>query len=212
MPKKTQIETANDIRALLSSETALDILLTLETSRVPLVLNLLQTEVKTPTLNHEYSRRCMKFLRLLVNKHHILPSSLFVKEVVMESSRILAIGGYSDIYKGILEGKSVCLKVLRIFIEDSEEKRNEDLHEFYKETLLWTQLNHPNILAFLGVNTTLFPGKLVLVASWMANGQITKFLEANPNHDRLKVISEIAAGIVYLHSCNIVHGDIKGVG
>ncbi|KAF9259350.1 kinase-like protein, partial [Marasmius fiardii PR-910] len=81
---------------------------------------------------------------------------------------------------------------------------------FYKETLLWTHLNHSNLLPFLGVNTTLFPGKLALVAPWMANGEITKFLKANPTHDRLRVISEIAAGIMYLHSRNIVHGDIKG--
>ncbi|KAF9254762.1 kinase-like protein, partial [Marasmius fiardii PR-910] len=114
-----------------------------------------------------------------------------------------------DIYKGVFQNRSVCLKVLKIYVEDEEEKRNNDLH-FYKETLLWTQLNHPNLLPFLGVNTTQFPGKLALVSPWMVNGQITKFLEMNPNHDRLKVISEIAASIMYLHSRNIVHGDIKG--
>ena len=100
------------------------------------------------------------------------------------------------------------------------------LQEFYKETLFWTQLDHPNLLPFLGVNTTVFPGKLCLVAPWMVNGQIPKYLEANPSHDRLKAVSiardvsfslftlpqicEIAAAIAYLHSCKIVHGDIKG--
>ncbi|KAF9259339.1 kinase-like protein, partial [Marasmius fiardii PR-910] len=115
-----------------------------------------------------------------------------------------------DIYKGVFESQSVCLKVLKVYIEDGEEKRNKDLRDFYKETLLWTQLNHPNLLPFLGVNITLFSGKLALVAPWMANGEITKFLETNPSHDKLKVISEIAAGIMYLHSYNIIHGDIKG--
>ncbi|KAF9259353.1 kinase-like protein, partial [Marasmius fiardii PR-910] len=81
---------------------------------------------------------------------------------------------------------------------------------FYKEALLWTQLSHPNLLPFIGVNTTLLPGKLCLLAPWMVNGQVNKFLEINPSHDRLRVISEIIAGIVYLHSRNIVHGDIKG--
>ncbi|KAF9257057.1 kinase-like protein, partial [Marasmius fiardii PR-910] len=114
------------------------------------------------------------------------------------------------IYKGVFKGKSVCLKVLKVYIEDGEEKRNKELREFYKETLLWTQLSHPSLLPFLGVNITLFPGKLALVAPWMANGEIIKFLKVNPIHNRLRVISEIAAGIMYLHSRNIIHGDIKG--
>ncbi|KAF9259369.1 kinase-like protein, partial [Marasmius fiardii PR-910] len=160
--------------------------------------------------NREYRRRCMRFLRLLVNKHHILPPSLFIQEVTIECLRVLAVGGYSDIYKGAYQKKSVCLKVLRMYIGDEEERRNSNLHEFYKETLLWTHLNHPHLLPFLGVSTTLFPGKLALVAPWMANGQITRFLEVNPSCDKLRAISEIASGIVYLHSRNIVHGDIKG--
>ncbi|KAF9259367.1 kinase-like protein [Marasmius fiardii PR-910] len=152
----------------------------------------------------------MKFLRLLVNKHHILPPSLFVKNVALESNRILAVGGFSDIYKGTYQKKSVCLKVLRMYIEDGGEKKNNNLRNFYKETLLWTQLSHPNLLPFFGVNTTLFPGKLCLLAPWMVNGRITKFLEVNPNHDKLRVISEIMGAIAYLHFHNIIHGDIKG--
>ncbi|KAF9259325.1 kinase-like protein, partial [Marasmius fiardii PR-910] len=81
---------------------------------------------------------------------------------------------------------------------------------FYKETLLWNQLNHPNLLPFLGVTTVLLTGKVALVSPWMVNGPITNFLKLKPRHDRLKVLLEIIAGITYLHSHNIVHGDIKG--
>ncbi|KAF9260210.1 kinase-like protein, partial [Marasmius fiardii PR-910] len=196
---------------VLKTKRASEILLALEPARVPFMLDLLQTEAKGSNLNHKYSQKCTKCLRLLVNKYHILPPSLFINNITLESLRVFAVGGYSDIHKGIFQTKSVCLKVLKMYVEDNEEKRNQSLYEFYKETLLWTQLNHPNLLPFFGVNTVLFPGRLALVAPWMVNGQITKFLEMNPNHDRLKVISEIAAGIMYLHSCNIVHGDIKGV-
>ncbi|KAF9257053.1 kinase-like protein, partial [Marasmius fiardii PR-910] len=157
-----------------------------------------------------YRRKCTKWLRRLVNKHYVLPPSLFMQDIIINSLRIAAVGGYSDIYKGVFESKLVCLKVLKVYIEDGEEKRNKELREFYKETLLWTQLSHANLLPFLGVNITLFPGKLALVAPWMANGEITKYLKVNPTHDRLRVLSEIAAGLMYLHSRNIIHGDIKG--
>ncbi|KAK7041455.1 serine/threonine protein kinase, AGC [Paramarasmius palmivorus] len=45
----------------------------------------------------------------------------------------------------------------------------------------------------------------------MENGDIISFIRRNPDHDRLRSISEISAGLEYLHSLNIVHGDIKGV-
>ncbi|KAF9257037.1 hypothetical protein L218DRAFT_880431 [Marasmius fiardii PR-910] len=195
----------------LNPEAADFILFAVESSRIPLVLDLLLTEAKTK-FNREYCQKCARWLRLLVNKHYALPPSLFLQDIIMNSMRITAVGGYSDIYKGVFESKLVCLKVLKVYIEDGEEKKNKDLREFYKETLLWTQLSHANLLPFLGVNITLFPGKLALVAPWMANGEIIKFLKVNPTHNRLRVISEIAAGIMYLHSRNIVHGDIKGVG
>ncbi|KAF9257177.1 kinase-like protein [Marasmius fiardii PR-910] len=195
---------------LLTLEKAPDTLLSLEGSRIAPVLDVLLTEAKSMDLNHEYSQKCMKILRQLVNKYYILPPSLFLNEVTMGSPHMVNIGGFSDIYQGTYQQQLVCLKVIRMFIEDSEERRDKNLHEIYHETLLWTQLNHPNILPFLGVNTMLFPGKLALVTPWMVNGSITEFLKVNPDYDKLRAISEIAAGIMYLHSHNIVHGCIKG--
>ncbi|KAF9259045.1 kinase-like protein [Marasmius fiardii PR-910] len=186
------------------------ILFAVESSKIPPILDLLLAEAKTSKLNHDYRRKCRKWLRLLMNRYHDFPPSLFLKEVNIPVMRIEGAGGHADVYKGVFESKSVCLKVLKVYIADGEEKRNKDLREFYKETLLWTELNHSNLLPFLGINTTLIPGKLALVAPWMANGEVTKFLKVNPSHDRLKVISQIAAGIMYLHSRNLVHGDIKG--
>ncbi|KAF9258246.1 kinase-like protein [Marasmius fiardii PR-910] len=204
------ITTVADIRALVPTEAAVATLLALETGRVPPILDLLQAEITTKTLDQGYRRKCEKYLRLLVNKHRVLPPSLFVNKVEMSGAHPIDVGGYSDIYQGTYGNQSVCLKVLRIHVQEDDERINKDLREFHKEALLWTQLSHPNLLPFLGVNTTLFPRRPCLVSPWMANGQITKFLELNPGHDRLKVISDIAAGTSYLHSHNIVHGDIKG--
>ncbi|KAF9257135.1 kinase-like protein, partial [Marasmius fiardii PR-910] len=189
-------------------------LLSLDSSKIPSVLDMLQHEVKTTDLDHQHSRKCIKLLQLLVNKHHILPPSLFLMGVSLASRHILAAGGFSKLMclcrTYTFEGKSVCVKVLRMYIQDGEENKN-NLREFYKETLVWNRLNHSNILPFLGVSTALFTGKVALVSPWMVNGSITSFLKLKPRHDRLRVISEIVAGIMYLHSHNIVHGDIKGV-
>ncbi|KAG7100175.1 hypothetical protein E1B28_001954 [Marasmius oreades] len=191
---KSEDAMMDDIRELLSAETALDTLLDLKAPRIPPVLDLIQNEIRNSELDHEYRRKCSKYLRLLVNKHHVLPPSLFVKEITISGLRALAVGANSDIYRGTFgnESVSICLKVLRIQVEDDEEQTNRDLLEFYMEALLWTQLSHPNLLPFLGVNTTLFPGRLCLVSPWMTNGEITRFLELNPGHDKLRAVGTSA--------------------
>ncbi|KAF9259349.1 hypothetical protein L218DRAFT_668774 [Marasmius fiardii PR-910] len=87
----------------LDPETPDSILFAVEPSKIPLVLDLLLAEAKKSKLNHEYCRKCIKWLRLLVNRHFALPPSLFLQEITMSSLRIAAVGGYSvSIYIYIL--------------------------------------------------------------------------------------------------------------
>ena len=88
---------------------------------------------------------------------------------------------------------------------------------------MWRHLKHPNILPLLGVTITPFQ----LISDWMSGGDLLRYVEKNPNVDRLKLVgvpfatfthiltpyqlSDVAKGLFYLHSCNVVHGDLKGV-
>ncbi|KAJ7258629.1 hypothetical protein C8J57DRAFT_1073683 [Mycena rebaudengoi] len=60
----------------------------------------------------------------------------------------IAAGGFGDIWKGLVRGQSVCVKVMRLF-------QNADiqavLKEFSREALIWRQLCHPNLLPFFGL-------------------------------------------------------------
>ncbi|PBK84655.1 kinase-like protein, partial [Armillaria gallica] len=80
------------------------------------------------------------------------------------------------------------------------------------EAQIWSTLSHPNILPFFGANVDLFAPYVCLASPWMSNGNIMSFLEQNPDHDRLKSITEIANGLDYLHNLDpvIVHSDIRG--
>ena len=92
---------------------------------------------------------------------------------------------------------------------------------------MWKRLQHPNIVPFLGVPARAPPFEIVY--DWMENGSITQYVKKKPDVDRVGLVSrfvptvttlfecqisqlwDVADGIHYLHSCNVIHGDLKGV-
>ncbi|KAK0440035.1 kinase-like domain-containing protein [Desarmillaria tabescens] len=167
---------------------------------------------ETPRGDPQYSERCFKCLRALSKERDIFPECFTMnKGVVRKSGDPIDGGGAADIYRGTLNGKVVCLKVLRIFqVTEAEKKRL--LKELCREAVMWKQLKHKNILPFIGVDITSFPNKFCLISPWMNNGNLIKFLESHKTHNRLKCIREIVNAVVYLHNFAppIVHGDIRG--
>ncbi|KAK6966797.1 kinase domain-containing protein [Favolaschia claudopus] len=117
-------------------------------------------------------------------------------------------GGYGDIWKGLVRGQSVCVKMLRIF---QESEIAMAVKEFGAEALIWRQLCHPNVLPFFGLYY--IEKRLCLISPWMENGHIMEFLRANSpdTHKRFSMILDISSGLEYLHNQNTIHGDLKGI-
>ncbi|KAG5637004.1 hypothetical protein H0H81_006148 [Sphagnurus paluster] len=83
---------------------------------------------------------------------------------------------------------------------------------FAREAVVWSQLSHLNVLPFYGIyRLGDARNRIGLVSPWMENKNIREFLHKNPEADRLLLISDIAAGMQYLHKERVVHGDLKGV-
>lgn len=88
---------------------------------------------------------------------------------------------------------------------------------------MWKRLRHPNIVSFKGV--TFEP--LQLVSEWMPGGELREYIKNNRHQNIIKLVSQfprtpiyasscpqlldIAKGLGYLHSHNVIHGDLKGV-
>ncbi|KZT57516.1 kinase-like protein [Calocera cornea HHB12733] len=83
-----------------------------------------------------------------------------------------------------------------------------------REIRRWIALDHQNILPFLGTAVldaeVEFP--ICFVSPWMDNGNIIKYLSSHPETDKIKLVSGVAEGLLYLHSQNppIFHGAVKG--
>ncbi|KAF7377549.1 Protein kinase domain-containing protein [Mycena sanguinolenta] len=117
-------------------------------------------------------------------------------------------GGFGDIWKGLVGGQNVCVKVMRIFGSSNIEAA---LKEFSREAVIWRQLCHPNVLPFFGLYYV--EDRLCLISPWMEHGHIIDFLRNHEPTDtkRLALILDVALGLQYLHDQKVVHGDLKGL-
>jgi serine/threonine protein kinase len=59
-----------------------------------------------------------------------------------------------------------------------------------QEALYWSQLDHQNVLPFLGLNTDLFKGRHCVVMPWMPNGTLLDFLESSSEANRISLVSD----------------------
>ena len=101
---------------------------------------------------------------------------------------------------------------------------------FRREVLIWTLLNHPNILPFLGTaDVSDLPRSLV--SPWMQNGNSIDYLKLHDKIPPLRIVSVgsaapnygqtnstvqcegIARALTFLHSRDppVIHGDLRGV-
>ncbi|TDL18197.1 kinase-like protein, partial [Rickenella mellea] len=82
-----------------------------------------------------------------------------------------------------------------------------------KEALLWRQLNHKNLMPFIGIYQHM--SRPALVSPWMDNKNLRFFLGNNSGltpSERRTLICGVACGLDHLHGLPqpIVHGDLSG--
>ncbi|KAF9644753.1 kinase-like protein [Thelephora ganbajun] len=155
-------------------------------------------------LSGPLSRRCLRELRGVCGTKGILPTSYKLStDLLRIDPNPFAVGGFGDVYRGTLNGSSACIKRVRVYIKDNPQKAAK---AFCREAVIWKRLKHPNILPLLGVTTS----PLQLISDWIPGGNLQEYIKKHPDTDRLQLLYEVANGLCYLHSCNVIHGGIKG--
>ncbi|KAJ3303022.1 hypothetical protein HDV03_004246 [Kappamyces sp. JEL0829] len=78
------------------------------------------------------------------------------------------------------------------------------------EARIWSGLNHPNVMHLYGVG--LNADRPFLVMKYMKHGSVFNYLAKYPStpiKTRIRIMSDCAFGMAYLHSKNVIHGDLK---
>ncbi|KAJ7225189.1 kinase-like domain-containing protein [Mycena rebaudengoi] len=165
-----------------------------------------------------FFRRAHRLLNWLAAHLKLVPEGIAIKGVVLLTDHPVKHGGFSNIYHGRYTNADgaqveVALKVLKIFDDQSDERRQVLHDSFNKEALVWHYLKHENIVPFLGIDSTTFPSPArAMVSPWMPLGSVLKYMIENSpsSHYAIQLLGDVIQGLKYLHSSNIVHGDLCG--
>ncbi|KAF8067949.1 kinase-like domain-containing protein [Lyophyllum atratum] len=168
------------------------------------LLNTFQALLDEDAVEAPFRRSLVVAMRRLSKNANLYPQGFEIASIESYGDDPVAGGGYADIYKGRLQGETVCLKTIRIY---EPHQVDHLIKKYSREAILWRQLSHPNLLPFFGF--TRLRSRLAFVSPWAGNGHVINFLEENPNVDRILLCLDTAAGVSYLHENNVIHGDLK---
>ncbi|KAE9387981.1 kinase-like protein, partial [Gymnopus androsaceus JB14] len=73
-----------------------------------------------------------------------------------------------------------------------------------------SQLEHPNILPFLGINMDLFPGCYCLVSPWCSHSSVMNYLSMHPEVDKMEIVNDSCFCLTLLFSSWGTLQHVKG--
>ncbi|KAK1218196.1 Rho guanine nucleotide exchange factor [Marasmius sp. AFHP31] len=146
-----------------------------------------------------------KVMLRLSKESGLCPKCLTISDVKKSGKRQVAGGGFGDVWMGEFRNRTVCLKLVRLFADTDIQKV---VKEYMQEAMVWQQLEHPNLLPFIGLyRFDDEEGRMCLVSPWMEEGNLPAFLQKT----KPEQASDVASGLNHLHDLKIVHSDLKGV-
>ncbi|GAB9470567.1 Serine/threonine protein kinase [Globisporangium polare] len=110
-------------------------------------------------------------------------------------------GSFGEVHRGVWNGKEVCVKLL--LMDDADTQR-----DFLKETAVWHDLSHQNVVTMHGgchVGKPLF-----FVSEYATKGNFVDYFVKKENKQSMwRLFHQAAQGLAYLHENRKVHCDIK---
>jgi hypothetical protein len=142
--------------------------------------------------------------------HRFSYKDLFHATDGFSDKRLLGIGGFGRVYRGLLPASKAEIAVKKV-----SHGSRQGMKEFVSELVTIGRLRHRNLVQLLGYCRR--KGELLLVYDYMPNGSLDKHLYDQSKislswGQRFRIIKGVASGLLYLHEDweqVVVHRDIK---
>jgi len=112
-------------------------------------------------------------------------------------------GSFGTVFRGLYRTQEVAVKVLK------NQRWGLKISEFFREMKIMEELRSPYIVNFIGA--VVFPGRMCIVTEFIQHGSLASLIRKESLSLLLKVrmCLDCARGMAYLHSCKIMHRDLK---
>jgi hypothetical protein len=142
--------------------------------------------------------------------HRFSYKDLFHATDGFSDTRLLGIGGFGRVYRGVLASSKMEVAVKKV-----AHGSRQGMREFVAEVVSIGRLRHRNLVQLLGYCRR--KGELLLVYDYMPNGSLDKYLYDQSKialgwGQRFRILKGVASGLLYLHEDwdqVVVHRDIK---
>ena len=135
---------------------------------------------------------------------------------VTSTGKIVGRGAYAKVFEVHVHGTLCAAKeIYSGLVEDVTAQQSETMvKSFCEECVKTSQLYHPNIVQMLGIFYPTPQAKLPWLVMEMMETNLIKFLEKHeqgeiPLHFKLSILVDVAQGLEFLHSQNIIHMDLS---
>ncbi|CAG8509481.1 133_t:CDS:2 [Cetraspora pellucida] len=130
-----------------------------------------------------------------------------IKYSEIKDPKLVKLGSYGIALKGFWRERPIIMKHI------SKEMTNKDSETIQKLIHKLYQINHPNILKFLGTSIDLETKSFFGVLGYVSNGNLHDYLSKNKNLEwirKIQISKDIACGLEYLHDkVDIIHRDLN---
>jgi serine/threonine protein kinase len=142
-----------------------------------------------------------------------------VRAEEIEEIQFIAAGETFSVSQCHYEGKVVAIKRIRLNEEESNSDRQHfqrRLQSVLREILILSHppiAHHPNIISFLGYGWSMKTQQVspFISLEFASGGSLRTYMKDQKRSIRTKLIliGDVGAGLMALHKCGIVHGDLK---